>query len=50
MDTVTEEYDPFEYEDCGECGKGLEGHDIIPISLGAYGGPYAFYRCKIPAS
>jgi hypothetical protein len=48
MDT-TEENDPFEFEDCSECGKGLADHDVIYMSLGAYGGPYASYRCRVPA-
>ena len=36
----------FEYEYCDECGGDWYDHDIVALSLGAYGGPYPFYRCK----
>ena len=36
----------FEYEYCDECGGDAPDHDAIPLSLGAYGGPYFFARCK----
>jgi hypothetical protein len=36
----------FEYENCEECGGDETQHDAIQISLGDYGGPYWFARCK----
>jgi hypothetical protein len=36
----------FEYERCGECGGDVADHDVIPVILGEYGGPYFFARCK----
>ena len=36
----------FEFERCDECGGDAPDHEVIPIDLGAYGGPYFFARCK----
>lgn len=35
----------FEYEYCAECGGDVDDHQVVHITLGAYGGPYRFAQC-----
>jgi hypothetical protein len=36
----------FEFEYCSCCGGDAEDHEVVPMSLGDYGGVYFFARCK----
>lgn len=38
--------DLFEFELCHECGGDAPDHDEIIFTLGDYGGPYFFARCR----
>lgn len=37
----------FEFELCHECGGDAPDHDAIAFTLGYYGGPYYFAKCKV---